>query len=181
MKRGDANLRRSSGGLSKCLLLVRNLPLLLGIGPTPDEKDVEIAVPRHQHTVINRQVARPRFAITASKLPPTMGTDVARTDAGGTVACDFFSADTVGLRRLHVLFFIDIEPRPTVWLVASSRCLPRFTSHVGHERAGGEEREEEGARHPLRVATQPAPIAMPEPLLSGVRFKTPRQLSEGGT
>ena len=45
-------------------LLIRKLLLLLGIGPMPDEKDVEIAVLRHQLSVMHRQVARPRFSPT---------------------------------------------------------------------------------------------------------------------
>ncbi len=40
------------------LLFVRKLLNLVRLGPTPDEKDVEIAVLRHQRRVLRRQVVR---------------------------------------------------------------------------------------------------------------------------
>ena len=43
-------------------VIVRRVLGLLGRGPAPDAKDVEIAVLRHQLMVLRRQVARPRFA-----------------------------------------------------------------------------------------------------------------------
>jgi hypothetical protein len=43
-------------------LVVRRIPGLVGLGPSPDAKDVEIAVLRHQLMVLQRQVARPRHA-----------------------------------------------------------------------------------------------------------------------
>src|SRR2546430_15728936 len=45
-------------------LLVWHALRLVGLGPTPDDKDVEIAVLRHQLAVLKRQVARPRYAPT---------------------------------------------------------------------------------------------------------------------
>jgi transposase InsO family protein len=194
-------------------LIVRRLLDLLRLGPTPDEKDVEIVVLRHQLAVLRRQVVRPRyspadrallatlarllgrerwaaFLVTPATLlgwhrelvarswtyprhgrpapnalddqvvalvlrlaqenprwgylrivgecrklgvpisatsvrnvlrrqrlrpaPRTSGPswpEFLRAQAAGTLACDFFHVDTVTLRRLYVLFFIDLERR----------------------------------------------------------------------
>src|SRR5919107_5337544 len=42
-------------------VLVRRVVGLVGLGPAPDAKDIEIAVLRHQLMVLRRQLTRPRY------------------------------------------------------------------------------------------------------------------------
>ena len=53
-------------------LLVWRVLMLVGLGPKPDDKDVEIAVLRHQLAVLQRQVARPRYVPTDSVILATL-------------------------------------------------------------------------------------------------------------
>ena len=43
-------------------IVVRRVLALIGLGPSPEAKDVEIAVLRHKLMVLQRQIARPRYA-----------------------------------------------------------------------------------------------------------------------
>src|SRR5690349_14833549 len=43
-------------------VIVWRILVLVGLGPAPDAKDIEIAVLRHQLMVVRRRVVRPRYA-----------------------------------------------------------------------------------------------------------------------
>jgi putative transposase len=47
----------------------------------------------------------------APRPAPTTWRSLLRQQAAGIIACDFFTVDTVWLRRLHVLFFIELGSR----------------------------------------------------------------------
>jgi hypothetical protein len=64
--------------LPSVFLLVRHALRLVGLGPTPDAKDVEIAVLHHQLAVLKRQVARSRYAPTDRLILATLARLVSR-------------------------------------------------------------------------------------------------------
>jgi putative transposase len=78
----EQRLRRSAKilgiGCSVTFLLVRRLLVLMRLGPSPDQKDVEIAVLRHQLAVLRRQVARPRYSPTDRAVLATLARLVSR-------------------------------------------------------------------------------------------------------
>ena len=53
-------------------MIVRQVLSLVGLGRSPDAKDVEIAVLRHQLAVLRREVARPRYTPTGRPTPPPL-------------------------------------------------------------------------------------------------------------
>jgi len=68
----DGHLRRSPAWpLPSPFSWYGHVHRLVGLGPKPDDKDVEIAVLRHQLTVLQRQVARPRYAPTDRLVTPS--------------------------------------------------------------------------------------------------------------
>jgi hypothetical protein len=67
-----ASAKIASMGCSVTFLLVHRLLGILGLGPAPDQKDVEIAVLRHQFIVLGRQTARPRYSQTGRAVLATL-------------------------------------------------------------------------------------------------------------
>jgi hypothetical protein len=54
-------------------IVVRRVLGLIGLGPSPEAKDIEIAVLRHQLMVLQRQVARSRYAPSDRVILATLG------------------------------------------------------------------------------------------------------------
>jgi len=61
-------------------------------------------------TSVRNVLRRHRLKPAPRRIGPTWR-EFLRAQAAGTLACDFFSVDTVMLRRIYVLFFIDLERR----------------------------------------------------------------------
>jgi putative transposase len=61
-------------------------------------------------TSVRNVLRRHRLKPAPRRSGPTW-TEFLRSQAAGTLACDFFHVDTITLRRLYVLFFIDLERR----------------------------------------------------------------------
>ena len=61
-------------------------------------------------TSVRNVLRRHRLKPAPRRSGPTWG-EFLRAQASGTLACDFFHVDTIMLRRLYVLFFIDPERR----------------------------------------------------------------------
>jgi putative transposase len=65
-------------------------------------------------TAVRKLLRRLRLGRTPRTTGPSWS-EFLRAQAAGTIACDFFHVDTVTLRRLYVLFVIDIQ-RSMVYL-----------------------------------------------------------------
>jgi hypothetical protein len=100
------------------LITVRVFGWLVLLGRSQASKDAEIMILRHEIAVLRRQVARPTpdwpdraiLAALSLRLPAVLR--ARRFVTPGTVlACDFFHADTISLRRLYVLFVMEVATR----------------------------------------------------------------------
>ena len=86
-------------GCSVTFLLVRRLLDLLRLRPSPNQKDVEIAVLRHQLAVLRRQLARPRYSPQRS-CPSSPYQTSMECPPGGRCG---LGTDTVAARRARLV------------------------------------------------------------------------------
>jgi hypothetical protein len=97
-------------------VLVRRVLGVVGLGPAPDAKDIEIAVLRHQLMVLRRQVTRPRYTpqdrLVLAVLARLLAADL-RADGR---AFNAWSGDRRNLWVLPQLTVIPrYVPRVTLW------------------------------------------------------------------
>jgi len=94
-------------------------------------------------------LGRHRLKPAPRRSGPTWG-EFLRAQAAGTLACDFFHVDTITLRRLYVLFFIDLDRRKVFlagvtevrgqYPIAASRGVPLSFDrlvNIGADAGGG--------------------------------------------
>jgi hypothetical protein len=130
------------------LVLRQMLAVVMLSWRSQEFKELEIVILRHELAILRRQVGRPAhrpadraFLAAASRFLPrtrwcafcaTPDTllrwhrrlvarrEFLRGQAASMLACDFFTVDTVGMRRLYDLFFIELKSRRAIWPAAPS-------------------------------------------------------------
>ena len=150
-------------------LIVRRLLDLLRLGSTPDEKDVEIAVLRHQLAVLHRRVARPRYSPADPALLATLARMLSRE------RCAAFLVTPATLLRWHR----ELVTRSWTLKGATSRfdksdrenpCYPRVAARLGPAKSA--------TIQTLALGTPPKPsILGMNPKLSGDAVLVPRRVS----
>jgi putative transposase len=119
------------------------------IGRPPLDQEIQLLIvrlagenPRWGYQRIRGELQRLGMCVSATAIRSTLrrhGLDPApgrassswpaflRQQAAGIVACDFFTVDTVWLRRLYVLFFIELDTRRVhlAGVTRRHRCAPR--------------------------------------------------------
>ena len=80
------------------------------MGLSPHRWQVRKARRHRLGTSVRNVLRRHRLKRAPRRIGPTWRESL-RAQAAGTLACDFLSVDTVMLRRIYVLFFIDLERR----------------------------------------------------------------------
>jgi putative transposase len=89
------------------------------LGPPPDLRELAKLGYRVSPTSIRRVLAQARIEPAPRRSGPSWR-EFLRSQASGIAACDFFTVETILLRRFYVLFFIAHASR-RVWLAGCTR------------------------------------------------------------
>jgi putative transposase len=96
---------------SASLVVCRLLELIVLVGRRDRTKELEILVLRRELSILRRQVNRPRFEPHDRCCLRQSWRSFLQAHAHSILACDFFTVDTVWLRRLYVLVFLSVGSR----------------------------------------------------------------------
>ena len=104
-------------------------------------------------TSVRNVLRRHRLKPAPRRSGPTW-TEFLRSQAAGTLACDFFHVDTITLRRLYVLFFIDLDRRKVFLAGVTEHPIGSWVTQQARNLTMTLEDEGRAVKFLIRIVTQ---------------------------